>query len=42
MHPLDCVRSRLSNINVLARTDDHSERQAVASLMILIALSTIS
>lgn len=35
MHPLDCVRSRLSNINVLGRTDDHSVRQGVASLMIL-------
>lgn len=35
MHPLDCVRSRLSNINMLGRRSDHSLRQAVASLMIL-------
>lgn len=35
MHPLDCVRSRLSNINMLGRTNDHSVRQAVASLLIL-------
>lgn len=31
MHPLDCVRSRLSNINMLGRTNLHSVRQAVAS-----------
>jgi hypothetical protein len=35
MHPLDCVRSRLSNINTLGRRSDHSLRQAVASLLIL-------
>ncbi|MEI2302117.1 hypothetical protein [Ensifer sp. MJa1] len=35
MHPLDCVRSRLSNINMLGRRSDHSLRQAVASLLIL-------
>ncbi len=35
MHPLDCVRSRLSNINVLNRVDEHSIIQAEASIMIL-------
>lgn len=35
LHPLDCVRSRLANINILGRTDDHAIRQAVASLKIL-------
>lgn len=35
MHPLDCVRSRLANINSLKRTSKHSIRQAVASLKIL-------
>lgn len=35
MHPLDCVRSRLSNINVLNRVDAHSLSQARASLIIL-------
>lgn len=35
MHPLDCVRSRLANINTLGRTDDHSLTQAEASLIIL-------
>ncbi len=35
MHPLDCVRSRLSNINVLKRTDEHSLNQAEASIIIL-------
>ncbi|MBB3319741.1 hypothetical protein FHT77_005658 [Rhizobium sp. BK181] len=38
MHPLDCVRSRLSNINMLGRRNDHSLRQAVASLLILDAV----
>jgi hypothetical protein len=35
MHPLDCVRSRLSNINMLGRRSEHSVRQAVASIIIL-------
>ncbi|CAN7750716.1 hypothetical protein [Rhizobium sp. LjRoot258] len=35
MHPLDCVRSRLSNINVLGRRSEQSIRQGVASLLIL-------
>lgn len=35
MHPLDCVRSRFSNINMLGRRSPHSVRQAVASLLIL-------
>lgn len=35
MHPLDCVRSRLSNVNILGRTDHHSVQQALASLIIL-------
>ena len=35
MHPLDCVRSRLSNINTLGRRDDHPVRQAAASILIL-------
>lgn len=35
MHPLDCVRSRLTNINVLERLDDHSLNQAEASIIIL-------
>jgi hypothetical protein len=35
MHPLDCVRSRLSNINALGRRTDHSLTQAAASLIIL-------
>lgn len=35
MHPLDCVRSRLSNINALGRRSEQSIRQAIASLLIL-------
>ena len=35
MHPLDCVRSRLSNINTLSRSDEHAVTQARASLIIL-------
>lgn len=35
MHPLDCVRSRLSNINMLGRRNENSVRQAIASIMIL-------
>ncbi|MHC1550954.1 hypothetical protein [Phyllobacterium sp. K27] len=35
MGPLDCVKSRLANINELKRTSDHSIRQAMASLRIL-------
>lgn len=35
MHPLDCVRSRLANINALGRRDEHSLIQAEASLIIL-------
>lgn len=35
MHPLDCVRSRLANVNTLRRHDDHSLRQAAASLSVL-------
>lgn len=35
MHPLDCVKSRLANINLLNRVDDHPVTQAVASLRVL-------
>lgn len=35
MHPLDCLRSRLANINTLRRFDEHSIRQAVLSLRVL-------
>ena len=35
MHPLDCVKSRLANINSLKRFSDHSVAQAVASVRIL-------
>lgn len=35
MHPVDCVRSRLSNINILRRHDAHSVKQAIASIRIL-------
>lgn len=35
MHPLDCVRSRLANINVLKRTDDLAVRQATVSILVL-------
>jgi hypothetical protein len=32
MHPLDCLKSRLSNINILNRFDEHALTQATASL----------
>jgi hypothetical protein len=32
---MDCARSRLSNINTLGRTEEHSIVQAEASLLIL-------
>lgn len=35
MHPLDCLRSRLANINTLRRFDDHSVRQAALTLRVL-------
>ena len=35
MHPLDCLRSRLSNINDLKREDPHSINSARASIVIL-------
>ena len=35
MHPIDCVKSRLSNINTLHRTDSHSISSAKASIIIL-------
>ncbi len=35
MNPLDCVRSRLANVNTLHRTDEQSLRQAEASVKIL-------
>ncbi|WP_332716648.1 hypothetical protein [Pelagibacterium mangrovi] len=35
LHPLDCVKSRLANINTLHRTDDHSLTQTKASMLIL-------
>ena len=35
LHPLDCLRSRLSNINILRRHDDHSIGQAKASEEVL-------
>ena len=35
MHPLDCLRSRLANVNILRRTDDQSIRQAFASVRVL-------
>lgn len=34
MHPLDCLRSRLANINVLGRHDAHSVNQAKAAVLI--------
>ena len=34
MHPLDCIRSRLANINDLKRTSEHALKQAQASLKI--------
>jgi hypothetical protein len=35
MHPLDCLKSRLSNINILNRFDEHALTQATASLKVL-------
>lgn len=35
LHPLDCLRSRFSNINDLKRTDAHSISSARASILIL-------
>jgi hypothetical protein len=35
MHPLDCVKSRLANINSLKRFTEHSVVQAIASVRIL-------
>ncbi|AWM02996.2 hypothetical protein [Bradyrhizobium amphicarpaeae] len=35
LHPLDCLRSRLSNINDLKRTDPHSISSAHAAVIIL-------
>lgn len=35
MHPLDCVKSRLANTNLLSRHDAHSLSQAAASLRVL-------
>ncbi len=35
MNPLDCVRSRLANINTLKRTDTRSITQAIASIIVL-------
>jgi hypothetical protein len=35
LHPLDCLRSRMSNINDLGRTDPHSISSARASILIL-------
>lgn len=35
LHPLDCVRSRLANVNTLHRYDEHSVAQAVAALEVL-------
>lgn len=36
LHPLDCVRSRLANVNTLGRHDDHSVSQATAALEVLV------
>ncbi|WP_316181434.1 hypothetical protein [Bradyrhizobium sp. SZCCHNRI1009] len=38
LHPLDCFRSRLSNINDLKRSDVHSISTAKASILVLDAL----
>lgn len=38
MHPLDCFRSRLSNINDLKRKDVHSISSASASILVLDAV----
>lgn len=35
LNPIDCMRSRLANINSLHRHDNHTERQAMASLIIV-------
>lgn len=35
MHPVDCLRSRLANINDLRRNDDNTVKQAEASVHIL-------
>ena len=35
MHPIDCLRSRLANINDLGRVSEHSINQAAASVRIL-------
>ncbi|SDR52632.1 hypothetical protein SAMN05519103_04551 [Rhizobiales bacterium GAS113] len=35
LHPLDCLTSRLGNINVLNRSDDQALRSAKASIIIL-------
>lgn len=35
LHPLDCVRSRLANINTLQRHDEHSVSQTVAAFAVL-------
>jgi hypothetical protein len=37
LHPLDCVRSRMSNINDLRRSDPHSLSSARASIVVLSA-----
>lgn len=34
LHPIDCVKSRLANINTLKRFDEHSIIQAIASIRI--------
>ena len=36
LHPLDCLRSRLANINILNRNDRHSLNQAFAAEEVLI------
>lgn len=35
LHPLDCLRSRLANVNMLGRNDPHSVRQARISIDVL-------
>ena len=35
LHPLDCLRSRLANVNRLHRTDGHSVRQARIAVRVL-------
>lgn len=35
LHPFDCLKSRFANINELKRTDEHSIKQAEASIIIL-------